>query len=175
MKDYYRILNVDKDDSFEIIKKKYHRKALKYHPDKNGNTSSSIKKFNLICEAYSILSDPYKRGRYDVEYESFDRRNLFMNTNFNKNKFFKDSVFDMEGFKKSLPTKGLKTYSYSSSKINRDGTIETKVKTNINGKKDGYYKKEIIDNSGNKNIIIEKGNKKLIYDKFGNLLRLKNY
>ena len=41
----------------EDIKKKYHKLALKNHPDKNGNTSLANKKFQEINEAYEYLQN----------------------------------------------------------------------------------------------------------------------
>ena len=40
----------------EHLKKKYHKMALKYHPDKNGNTVESTKYFQTIQEAYELLN-----------------------------------------------------------------------------------------------------------------------
>jgi hypothetical protein len=54
----FEILEIDiniKDITLEYIKKKYHKQALKYHPDKNGNTSESNDKFKQINEAYDYL------------------------------------------------------------------------------------------------------------------------
>ena len=48
---------------------------MKYHPDKNNNDPVKTKKFKLVSEAYNVLSDPYKRGRYDVEYEKQNKKN----------------------------------------------------------------------------------------------------
>lgn len=39
----------------ESLKKKYHKLALQYHPDKNGNTPESNEKFRKIHEAYELL------------------------------------------------------------------------------------------------------------------------
>ena len=39
----------------ESLKKKYHKFALQYHPDKNGNTPESNEKFRQIHEAYELL------------------------------------------------------------------------------------------------------------------------
>lgn len=65
-KDYYKTLNVSKDASQEDIKKAYRKLALKYHPDANpDNKEEAEKKFKEIGEAYSVLSDPEKRARYD--------------------------------------------------------------------------------------------------------------
>jgi len=43
------------DISLEKLKKKYHKLALKYHPDKNGNTIESKEKFQKINDAYFYL------------------------------------------------------------------------------------------------------------------------
>eukprot|EP00808_Paulinella_micropora_P022289 g44233.t1 len=66
---YYKILGVDKHATDAEIKKKYRKLALKWHPDKNGDTEHKRQeaeaKFKQITEAYGILSDPEKRRRYD--------------------------------------------------------------------------------------------------------------
>lgn len=41
--------------TLDYIKKQYKRMALKYHPDKNGNTKESTEKFKKINEAYEYL------------------------------------------------------------------------------------------------------------------------
>jgi len=61
MKDYYEILGVPRDASFEDIKKAFHKLAHKYHPYKGGDE----KKFKEINEAYQVLSDKNKRAQYD--------------------------------------------------------------------------------------------------------------
>ncbi|MBR1889265.1 MAG: molecular chaperone DnaJ [Alloprevotella sp.] len=63
--DYYSILGVEKTASADEIKKAYRRTAIKYHPDKNPGNKEAEEKFKLAAEAYSVLSDPDKRSRYD--------------------------------------------------------------------------------------------------------------
>lgn len=66
---YYEILGLTKESSYEDIKNKYKELAIKYHPDKN-NDPEAADKFIKINEAYKTIVDPYSRGRYDtlVEY-----------------------------------------------------------------------------------------------------------
>ena len=67
MKDYYKILGVPPSASQLEIKKAYRALAFKYHPDKNPESSLAEAQFKEIQEAYSVLSDSYKRGKYDDE------------------------------------------------------------------------------------------------------------
>lgn len=63
--DYYDILGVSRDSNDEEIKKAYRKKAMEYHPDRNQGDASAEAKFKEIGEAFSILSEPDKRARYD--------------------------------------------------------------------------------------------------------------
>ncbi len=64
-RDYYEVLGVGKDASADEIKKAYRKLAVKYHPDKNPGDKEAEEKFKEAAEAYSILSDPDKKARYD--------------------------------------------------------------------------------------------------------------
>lgn len=69
-KDYYKILGVNKEASDEEIKKAYRKSALMHHPDRFPDASEEVKKqeeikFKEIGEAYTILSDPNKKAKYD--------------------------------------------------------------------------------------------------------------
>jgi curved DNA-binding protein len=63
-KDYYEILGIPRTTSAEEIKKTYRKLARKYHPDLNKSAGAEAR-FKEIGEAYEVLSDPAKRGRYD--------------------------------------------------------------------------------------------------------------
>jgi len=74
MKDYYEILGVKKDASFEEIRKAYLSLCKKFHPDKfkrigKEEYERALKEFTLINEAFDILSNPLKREEYDKKIE----------------------------------------------------------------------------------------------------------
>jgi molecular chaperone DnaJ len=62
---YYAILGVDRGADAETIKRAYRQCALKYHPDRNPGDKASEEAFKKCAEAYEVLADPEKRGRYD--------------------------------------------------------------------------------------------------------------
>jgi molecular chaperone DnaJ len=64
-KDYYNILELDRNATDSDLKKAYRRLALKYHPDRNPDDISAEEKFKEINEAYACLSDPQKKANYD--------------------------------------------------------------------------------------------------------------
>lgn len=64
-RDYYEILDLDRNASAEEIKKAYRKKALQYHPDRNPGDSTAESKFKEATEAYEVLKDSQKRQIYD--------------------------------------------------------------------------------------------------------------
>ncbi len=70
-KDYYKVLGVERTAGADEIKKAYRKLAMKYHPDRNQGNKQSEDKFKEINEAYEVLSDPQKRGRYDQLGDSY--------------------------------------------------------------------------------------------------------
>lgn len=74
-KDYYKILGVARKAKAKEIKKAYREKALIYHPDKVQGTDeekeAAEKVFTEVAEAYEVLSDDEKRGKYDRGEEVF--------------------------------------------------------------------------------------------------------
>lgn len=62
--EYYDALGVPPDADEKKIKRAYYISARKYHPDKNPSPEANAK-FQLIGEAYQVLSDPELRAVYD--------------------------------------------------------------------------------------------------------------
>src|SRR5262245_29866931 len=64
-KDYYEVLGVSRNATDDDIRKAYRKLARKHHPDVNTGNKSAEEIFKEISEAYSVLSDPEKRKKYD--------------------------------------------------------------------------------------------------------------
>lgn len=65
-RDFYEVLGVARGASQDEVKKAYRKLAVMYHPDKNpDNKAESEEKFKEATEAYSVLSDPDNRAKYD--------------------------------------------------------------------------------------------------------------
>lgn len=67
MKDYYKILKVNKNASTLEIKKAFRILAKLLHPDVNKSENAHIE-FLEINEAYKVLNNPIKRIQYDKLY-----------------------------------------------------------------------------------------------------------
>ena len=64
-RDYYEILNVNRDADADEIKKAYRKLAIQFHPDKNPGDQEAENKFKEATEAYEVLRTPEKRQLYD--------------------------------------------------------------------------------------------------------------
>jgi molecular chaperone DnaJ len=64
-KDFYQVLGVPEKATSDEIKKAYRKLAKTHHPDANRGDAKAAERFKEIGEAYSVLSDPEKRKKYD--------------------------------------------------------------------------------------------------------------
>uniref|UniRef100_A0A4W4EL50 DnaJ homolog subfamily C member 11 n=1 Tax=Electrophorus electricus TaxID=8005 RepID=A0A4W4EL50_ELEEL len=67
--DYYSLLNVRRQATQAELKSSYRRLCMLYHPDKHRDPAlkrQAEQLFNLVHQAYEVLSDPRSRAIYDV-------------------------------------------------------------------------------------------------------------
>jgi curved DNA-binding protein CbpA len=109
VKTHYSVLNLSEDSSFEDIEKAYKRGLAKNHPDRffeESEKNEATKLFQLIGEAYNVLSDSEMRKEYDfslqnkkLTWEKIDE-DFISNSNTTEMEYkFEDSEF-VEDFKK---------------------------------------------------------------------------
>uniref|UniRef100_A0A2K5JDG4 DnaJ homolog subfamily C member 11 n=1 Tax=Colobus angolensis palliatus TaxID=336983 RepID=A0A2K5JDG4_COLAP len=67
--DYYSLLKARREASSEELKAAYRRLCMLYHTDKHRDPelkSQAERLFNLVHQAYEVLSDPQTRAMYDI-------------------------------------------------------------------------------------------------------------
>ena len=69
--DYYEVLQVSANAEPDTIHRVYRLLAQRFHPD-NQETGNSDR-FHQVHEAYTVLSDPERRAKYDVSYHKISR------------------------------------------------------------------------------------------------------
>lgn len=88
MKCHYEVLGVAQNASDDDLKKAYRKLALKWHPDKNLDSPEEAKEqFQLVQQAWEILSDPHERTWYD------DHREAILKGGIGEN--YKDDSIDL--------------------------------------------------------------------------------
>ncbi len=91
---YYEILEVEKNASFNEIKSKYRKLAMKYHPDKNPNNPKAEEKFKRIGEAYEVIGNKEKRSEYDKKILEKENGNFEKKVKAKKENYSKDFSFN---------------------------------------------------------------------------------
>ena len=88
-RDYYEVLNVDRNATKEEIKNKFRKLAFQFHPDRNKDAVEE--KFKEISEAYAVLSDDEKK-KYD-RYGHVGSEEVFRGSESNFDEIFRDIGF----------------------------------------------------------------------------------
>jgi curved DNA-binding protein CbpA len=90
--DYYEVLQVSQNAEPETIHRVYRLLAQRFHPDNSQTGNES--RFRQIHEAYSTLSDPERRARYDIAHQQqrHDRWRLVSTGSNSENEFEMEQI-----------------------------------------------------------------------------------
>jgi molecular chaperone DnaJ len=138
-KDLYEILGVAKNANEEELKRAYRKLAIQYHPDKNPGDKTAEEKFKEIAEAYSILSDPQKRAKYD----QYGHAGLGNNGGFGGGGFSMHDIFSQfdEIFGDSNPFGNFGRNRSSGKPVRKGSDLRIKLKLNLEEIANGVEKK----------------------------------
>ena len=97
-KNYYEILEVDRNASPEIIEKAYKTLAKKYHPDLQDDIhkKEAEETFKMINEAYETLSNPEQKSLYDQKLEDTIVSQDKYNEIYQQNQVLKNKLNDLQ-------------------------------------------------------------------------------
>jgi len=123
--------------SKDSIKKQYHKLALKYHPDKNSDTTEAKERFQLLGEAFAIANDYNDTGTYNrekINNNMFDMNekdygffiNSFLSTLTIKNDKIRNILFNLINTTESVPCVDEVLSQLSSDDVDELGKFITK-------------------------------------------------
>ena len=110
-KDYYGILNIDKEASNDIIKRAYRKMAIRYHPDHNPNNKDAEDSFKEIVEAYEVLGNKERKQFYDKY--SFDGFKYTNPNEYNHKYISGNDIIICANFAKAITNKKISDYMFS--------------------------------------------------------------
>ena len=137
-KNYYDILEVNKNASPEIIEKAYKTLVKKYHPDLQDNNLKAEyeEKIKLINEAFEVLSNSEKRKNYDLnlkqtEFSVEDYNNL-INENLklkNEINYLKNNLIN---YKNNINNNINENYNYNNINKNINNNYSENIRQKYN-------------------------------------------
>lgn len=97
---YYKILEVDKNASPEVIEKAYKTLVKKYHPDlqESNMRQKAEEKIKLINEAYEVLSNPISKAKYDETLSKTEHSEEDFNRLSEENKSLHDEINNLKNY-----------------------------------------------------------------------------
>ena len=138
-KNYYEILEVDKNASSEIIDKAYKTLVKKYHPDlqKQDDKKQTGEILKALNEAYETLSNPTKKVLYDqnlknktISQEEFDKL-------YEENQLLKNTIKKLENLnsnyihyiqnRNNIINNNINSHMHNSTHNNQNFTIRNKT------------------------------------------------
>ena len=113
MRDYYKILGVERQASDEQIKKAYRKLAKQYHPDVVKGDKKKQERMYEIQEAYECLGNIQRRKKYDTDWSKMSQEPVKSASP------FEQKMSDLSPFERFFgftPGKGMETYQNNRAK-----------------------------------------------------------
>ena len=138
MKNFYKILEVDKDASIDVIEKAYKVLAKKYHPDLQQTEEQKRKaeeKIKDINEAYETLKDEEKRKKFNIEYErEYTKNTAVKNDNSSASNIYKTQ----NTYRQTYSGTGYGANTSNSNYTNNRNNVNSDVVNNKNNQRKQY-------------------------------------
>ncbi|KAG9246085.1 putative DnaJ like protein subfamily C member 9 [Calycina marina] len=138
--DPYEVLSVSKTATPDEVKSAYRKLALKHHPDKVSapEKKSAHTTFQSIVFAYSVLSDPVRRKRYDTTGSTAET--LSLSDDFSWSDYYRSQFADV------ITASSIQKFSndYKNSAEEKDAVLE--AYTEHQGKWSGVYECVMLSN-----------------------------
>ncbi len=100
MRNPYQVLGVGREAGDAEIKKAYRKLAKKLHPDVNPGDTAVEQRFKEVSQAYAILGDKEKRGRFDRgEIDESGQERSFAHGFHQQGGRRRSAGFDFQGFR----------------------------------------------------------------------------
>ena len=143
-KNYYEILEINKNASPEIIEKAYKTLVKKYHPDlqKENLKSKYEEKIKNINEAYEVLSNVEKRKNYDLNLKSNEISTEEYNNLYNENIYLKKEINNLKNLNKNIINNENNNY-YKNTQNNINQNNKNNFKNNSNTNNENIYNNKI--------------------------------
>lgn len=132
-KNYYDILQINRNASPEIIDKAYKTLAKKYHPDLQQTEESKKEAEEIlkeINEAYEVLSNTEKKANYDQLLKNQDISEEEFQNLYNENQILKDQL------------KNNQTHNINNNAYNNNNNINNNYQNNTNENYENLYQQE---------------------------------
>lgn len=142
----YDILEIQRIDDQELIKKSYKKLIKKYHPDKNKEINT-VEKFDRIKLAYDILKNPELKALYDSKLKIKEEKIIRKNNLNSKRKKFVDDLEKKEKLFKEKDIKNKEDYGNKGNDIFKDSKDTRKYKEYLNEYEKFFEQRNNIENN----------------------------
>lgn len=142
-KNYYEILEVDKNASAEVIEKAYKALVKKYHPDlqEEKNKALAEEKIKLINEAYDTLSNSELRLKYDEELKKYSISKDEYNKLYQENQILHNEIDKLKNNTSNNAQNSIYTSPIERARSTPHVTYYTKTQKDVFKEKlEGYFK-----------------------------------